>query len=129
MPQLHPTKSLLNPKFEGYKLDPVDENSIVFRYPLAQRPTQATISGRALLSFEQVQDRIRHNHLAVGLDGRALYVDAELGVIVVALDPVSLLPPFLFTLWVSEDCVLTFCESRNHWNRNVAVCTRCPRRL
>jgi hypothetical protein len=92
MPKLEPVRALLNPKFEGYRLDPVPEADAVARFPLPRTATQATVSGRALLSFEEVQSRVRHNHLAVGSGGpggRALYVDAEMGVVLVTLDPVS----------------------------------------
>ncbi|VDC02430.1 unnamed protein product [Peniophora sp. CBMAI 1063] len=81
-----PNRTLLNPKFEGYKLDALEEPEHVFRHVLdsAHRPRQATVSGRSLLSFHEVQSRIRHNHLCIGPDGRrAVYVDGELKVVLV----------------------------------------------
>lgn len=85
-----PNRSLLNPKFEGYKLDLVSQEDAVARYVLDHKATQATVSGKAPLSFEEVQSRITHNHLAVSSDtGRMLYVDAELKLVVVDLDSVS----------------------------------------
>ena len=81
-----PNRTLLNPKFEGYKLDPLEESEHVFRHALdaAHRPRQAAVSGRTPLSFHEVQSRIRHNHLYVSPNGkRAVYIDGELKVILV----------------------------------------------
>jgi hypothetical protein len=86
-----PNRSLLNPKFEGYKLDPISQEATVTRYNLDYRPTQKTISGRSPLSFQEVQSRITHNHLAVATEGgRALYVDAEFRVVLIDVDLASL---------------------------------------
>ncbi|KAG6830130.1 hypothetical protein H0H87_009028 [Tephrocybe sp. NHM501043] len=64
MDTFQPNRALLNPKFEGYKLDPVSQEEIVVRFPLQFKPTQATVSGKSPLSFQEVQSRITHNHLA-----------------------------------------------------------------
>ena len=83
---VHPNRALLNPKFEGYKLDALEESEHVFHHPLdaAHRPRQAAVSGRSLLSFHEVQSRIRHNHLCVSPDGRrAVYLDGELRVVLI----------------------------------------------
>ena len=88
-----PTRSLLNPKFEGYKLDALDQDQAISRYPLQHRLSQTTLSGRVPLSFEEVQSRITHNHLTVGPDQKAVYVDAEFKVIAVKVDEVSSISP------------------------------------
>ncbi|KAL5501499.1 hypothetical protein ACEPAH_8759 [Sanghuangporus vaninii] len=89
-------RSLLNPKFEGYKLSPLAQDDHVSRFPLTARPTQANVSGRSRtpLSFEEMQSRITHNHLAISHDSRsAVYVDDDLNVIRVGLNP-DLTPTF-----------------------------------
>jgi hypothetical protein len=86
-----PTRTLLNPKFEGYKLDLVSQEDVVARYQLEYKPTQATVSGRSTFSFQEVQSRITHNHLAVCSEaGRAIYVDSNARVIAIDIDAVSL---------------------------------------
>lgn len=90
MNTFEPTRTLLNPKFEGYKLDPVSQDEIVTRFPLHFKPTQATVSGNSPLSFQEVQSRITHNHLAVCTEAsRAMYVDSAHRVILIDIDAVS----------------------------------------
>lgn len=86
-----PNRALLNPKFEGYKLDPIDQQNVLSRFPLEHPVTQSSAAGRSPLSFQEVQSRIRHNHLAVGpgANGRAAYVDQESQVVLVNWDDVS----------------------------------------
>ena len=84
-------RSLLNPKFEGYKLSLLEQDEHVSNYPLRFRPSQANVSGRTKthLSFEEVQSRITHNHLAISSDNKsALYVDGDYNVIGVELGSV-----------------------------------------
>ena len=84
-------RSLLNPKFEGYKLSLLEQDEHVSNYPLRFSPSQANVSGRTKtpLSFEEVQSRITHNHLAISSDNKsALYVDGEYNVIGVELGSV-----------------------------------------
>ena len=91
MANFQPNRSLLNPSFEGYKLSALEQDAFVRRYPLTFKPTQATVSGRTKspLSFEEVQSRITHNHLAVSSDGKnAIYVDKDLNVIGITIDAV-----------------------------------------
>lgn len=92
MPAFTPNRSLLNPKFEGYRLNPVSQEDVVTRNDLEFKLTQATMStSRSPLSMQEVQSRITHNHLAIATEGgRALYIDSEFRVIVVNIDPVSL---------------------------------------
>jgi hypothetical protein len=94
MASFKPNRSLLNPKFEGYRLDPIAQEHVVTRHPLQFKLSQATVSARSPLSVQEVQSRITHNHLAVAPGGhpRAMYVDAELKVIVVDVHLVSFLP-------------------------------------
>ena len=84
-------RDLLNPKFESYKLAPLTQEEHVARHQLVHRPTQTNVSGRnrTPLSFEEVQSRIRHNHLSVALDGiSAFYVDENFSIIRVTLTQV-----------------------------------------
>lgn len=74
-------RALLNPKFEGYKLDPILQEQAVKRYKLTRRPTQATTSTRSPLAFEEMRSRISHNHLSVdNASGLAVYVDDQYAV-------------------------------------------------
>lgn len=91
----HVDKSLLNPKFEGYKLHIISQDDSVLQFPLANRPSQAATSGKSPLTFQEVQSRITHNHLTVhGESGRAIYFDADYNVILIELDQVSEASPF-----------------------------------
>ena len=99
-------RNLLNPRFEGYKLSPLPQEEHVLRYPLASKPTQANVSGRTKvpLSFQEVQSRVTHKHLAVCRQSkRAAYVDAGLTVIGIDVDEAS---QFLFfggeSGWIDE---------------------------
>jgi hypothetical protein len=98
MPSFTPNRSLLNTKFEGYRLEPIAQEDVVTRHDLQFKISQATVStgrsARSPLSMQEVQSRITHNHLVVssaltGQGGRALYVDAELRVVVMDVDLVS----------------------------------------
>ncbi|EIM86044.1 uncharacterized protein STEHIDRAFT_98383 [Stereum hirsutum FP-91666 SS1] len=85
MLSLRPDRHLLNPKFEGYKLHPLPED-VVSHHALNYKPTQSSVSGRAPLSFQEVQSRIRHNHLTVSPDSReAVYIDSDFKVVSVSL--------------------------------------------
>ncbi|KAJ7675850.1 hypothetical protein DFH06DRAFT_1317990 [Mycena polygramma] len=88
-------RSLVNPKFEGYKLDAIDQERCAARYNLQYTLTQATVSTHSPLSFHEVQSRITHNHIAAAPDGaRAVYVDAQYRVILVDLEPDTCNPSF-----------------------------------
>ena len=79
-------RTLLNPKFEGYKLDPILQENAVKRYKLSRRPTQATASTRSPLAFEEMRSRITHNHLAVeSVSGLAVYVDDQYTVCLISV--------------------------------------------
>ena len=89
-------RQLLNPKFEGYKLLLLPQEEYIARQQIRSdlRPSQVNVSGRTKipLSFEEVQSRIRHNHLALDETGEtAFYVDGELRVVRITLDQVSVL--------------------------------------
>ncbi|KAJ7459842.1 hypothetical protein FB451DRAFT_562194 [Mycena latifolia] len=88
-------RGLLNPKFEGYKLDAISQENSVARHNLQYTLTQATVSTHSPLSFQEVQSRITHNHISVAPHGsRAVYVDAQYRVILVGLDLTPLSPSF-----------------------------------
>lgn len=92
MPAFSPDRSLLNPRFDGYKFSPLEYDEVITRYPLEHKLSQSNVSGRAPLSFQEVQSRVTHNHLAVcNQTRRAVYVDAELNVIGFDLDEVSVM--------------------------------------
>lgn len=89
MPTFEPEKSLLNAKFEGYKLDAIDQDAVLSRFRLEHPLTQTSAAGRLPLTFHEVQSRIRHNHLTVSPDGSAVYIDEELRVIRIIVNDVS----------------------------------------
>lgn len=86
----NPDRSLLNPKFEGYKLDPLEQEGHVHTYPLpGDGATQSTVSSR-LGSFKEVQSRIAFNHIAPGYwPNQAGYVDKCGNFVIVTYDSVS----------------------------------------
>jgi hypothetical protein len=91
MSDFSPIRKLLNPNFEGYRFEPIDEAEVVTQYSLEYKATQAALSGRSSSSFQEVQSRIRHNHLTVDDNARrALYVDESLRLIAVDLEPVCI---------------------------------------
>lgn len=90
-----PNKALLNPKFEGYKLDPLDSDSCVFEYALpGEGATQSTVRSTAQLysqpTFQEVRNRIRHNHLSPArVGGQTGYIDKSGTFVIAAFDFVS----------------------------------------
>ncbi|KAH9969584.1 hypothetical protein BC827DRAFT_1151598 [Russula dissimulans] len=93
---LHPNRSLLNPKFDSYKLDPISSEDTITRYVLKHKATQASVSARHHFSFQEAESRIRHNHLTVSPDGeQAVYIDADLRVISVRIDHDTFQPSFV----------------------------------
>ncbi|KAG6333840.1 hypothetical protein ID866_5252 [Astraeus odoratus] len=85
MADFKPDRNLLNPKFEGYKLQVIAPDTA--RHTLPYKPTQITAPGRSPLSLQEVQSRITHNHLVLSPEpGRFLYVDAGHRVVVVDVD-------------------------------------------
>jgi hypothetical protein len=116
------TRTLLNPKFEGYKLDLVSQEDAVARYQLEYEPTQATVSSRSTFSFQEVQSRITHNHLAVCSEsGRAIYVDANARVIAIDIDAVSFVQLFILGLYFPWSCY----QSRKQSNQPIEFCMNC----
>lgn len=90
-------RSLLNPKFEGYKLEPIHQEQAVSRFKLSRKPTQATASGKAPLTFQEMRSRISHNHLSVDSDsGRAIYVDEEFNVCLIGIPMPGVSSPTIF---------------------------------
>ncbi|KAJ7212132.1 hypothetical protein GGX14DRAFT_447561 [Mycena pura] len=88
-------RSLINPKFEGYKLGLVPQETCVARHTLPYGATQSTVSTSSPLSFEEVQSRITHNHISVAPHAlRAVYVDTQYRVILVELNTETLIPSF-----------------------------------
>jgi len=61
----------------------------VSHYPLPYQPTQATATGKTPLSFQEMQSRITHNHLAIEPEtNKAIYVDQQLRVVLVEFNGV-----------------------------------------
>ncbi|KIJ54937.1 hypothetical protein M422DRAFT_24802 [Sphaerobolus stellatus SS14] len=85
MPNFTPTRSLLNPHFEGYKLSFTPTPNIQY-VTLPQHVNQAR-AGISSLGFQKVASRVRHNHLAVGSGGNeAVYVAEDGSVTLVRVD-------------------------------------------
>lgn len=95
MSQVFPVdRSLLNPKFDGYRLKGSVEQYTQSLHALpAPGATQSTISSRATkapLSFEEVQSRIKHNHLAISyIPGEFAYVDAGRKLVIISINQAS----------------------------------------
>lgn len=83
MPPFTPTRSLLNPQFEGYKLS-FTPSPYLQHVSLPQRATQSR-AGITSRGFQEVASRVRHNHLAVGKDS-AMYVGEDGSVVLVRLE-------------------------------------------
>lgn len=85
-----PDRTLLNPKFESYKLQPSAPSATsLYALPspgLHLRP----LPDHARLSYAEVQERVRHNHLSAGTAGEVVYVNGELQVVAIELDEVRL---------------------------------------
>lgn len=89
-----PNKALLNPKFEGYKLDPLDSDTCVLSFALpGEGATQSTVRSSQLYSqssFKEVRNRIRHNHLSPAFVGtNAGYIDKNGTFVIITYDLVS----------------------------------------
>lgn len=88
-----PDRKLLNPKFEGYKLDPLDSDTCVSSFKLPDGGiTQSTVSSirSSQPSFKEVQSRIRHNHISPSaLEDQSGYIDKNGNFIIAAYDFVS----------------------------------------
>ncbi|BGP55025.1 hypothetical protein JCM8202_002198 [Rhodotorula sphaerocarpa] len=77
----------LNAKFESYKLAaPPRGDGAVVSTALPAPFHLAEVGQHARLSYQQVADRARHNHLKAGIDGELLYVDGEGRVTAVEVD-------------------------------------------
>ncbi|KAK0449202.1 hypothetical protein EV421DRAFT_1995585 [Armillaria borealis] len=79
-------RELINPRFEGYKLDAISQDDVVTRYNLEHKATQVTSSNKSLLTFKEMQSRITHNHLAT-CGKYAVYVDSQFNLIAIYLAP------------------------------------------
>lgn len=81
------TPSLLYPHFESYKLaSPPRGDDAVTTFPLPRPFKTPVLPDHARLSYNEVSDRARHNHLHAGKEGEVLFVDAEGVVTAVQLD-------------------------------------------
>jgi hypothetical protein len=75
-------RSLLNPKFDGYKLSTLDHARSVTPITLPARGiSQSTVPASGRMSFHEVQSRVRWNHLALGCDSAPSNGYATLGYI------------------------------------------------
>ncbi|GAA5928800.1 hypothetical protein JCM1841_003574 [Sporobolomyces salmonicolor] len=89
-----PVRSLLNPKFESYKLASPSRPDAVVSHPLPTPFGTKPLSEHARLSFHEVQDRAKHNHLSTGRSAELVWVDAEGVVMAVQLDKTTAVPTF-----------------------------------
>ncbi|KAF9646037.1 hypothetical protein BDM02DRAFT_3189162 [Thelephora ganbajun] len=91
-------RSLLNPKFEGYRFNPLHQDDLTRRYGLQYKPSQTNTSvahSTQPMSFQEVQSRITHNHLTIRPNSAfGAYVDSDHRVIRVNIDPTTLQPTF-----------------------------------
>ncbi|GAA5991949.1 hypothetical protein JCM10908_002286 [Rhodotorula pacifica] len=81
---------LLNNRFESYKLAPLprgDDAVISTRLPTPFALSES--ASHARLSYQQVADRARHNHLSAGADGELLYIDGRGFITAVEVDPTT----------------------------------------
>ena len=84
-----PSRDLLTPKFESYKLSVPASDDAVRTFPLPGAGFKPrTLPDHARLAYSEVQARVRHNHLSPGKAGDLVYIDADLRVVGVALDTV-----------------------------------------
>ncbi|KAJ4482156.1 hypothetical protein J3R30DRAFT_3286626 [Lentinula aciculospora] len=105
-------RKLLNPKFEGYKFDFVDQDQVVSRYPLQHPVTQATTSTQTWLSLHEVQSRITHNHLTLSSERTsAVYVDEEYNVVLIDVTPETLFPSFRIVFELPKPISSSFAHS------------------
>ncbi|KAI5478347.1 CS and HSP20-like domain protein [Pseudohyphozyma bogoriensis] len=86
-------RTLLNPVFESFKLVPSSSSSSsssstsTASYALPGPGAKLkTLPDSARLSYAQVQDRVRFNHLAAGKSGELVFVDADGSVVAITLN-------------------------------------------
>lgn len=95
-----PDRKLLNSKFEGYKLDPLDSDKCVSSTKLpGEGISQATVSTNRFMqpTFKEVQSRIRHNHLSPGCEtDQAGYIDKNGNLWIVIFNFVSFDSGYIF---------------------------------
>lgn len=72
-----PERSLLQPKFESYKLALPTSSSHTQSYPLPTPFATRPLSDGARLSFAETQARARHNHLGHGERGELIWVERD----------------------------------------------------
>ncbi|GAA5870986.1 hypothetical protein JCM3774_003496 [Rhodotorula dairenensis] len=81
---------LLNGRFESYKLAPLPRgDDAVISTPLPKPFVLPETAAHARLSYQQVADRARHNHLKAGPDGELVYIDGTGFITAIELDPTS----------------------------------------
>lgn len=79
---------LLNARFESYKLAALPRgDDAVISTPLPKPFVLPETAAHARLSYQQVADRARHNHLKAGPDGELVYIDGTGFVTAVEVDP------------------------------------------
>ncbi|BGO91047.1 hypothetical protein NBRC10512_001351 [Rhodotorula toruloides] len=89
------TPSLLNPHFESYKLaSPPRGDDAVTTFPLPRVFKTPALPDHARLSYNEVSDRARFNHLQAGKEGEVLFVDGEGVVTAVQVDKATAQPNF-----------------------------------
>ncbi|RIA90876.1 hypothetical protein C1645_805491 [Glomus cerebriforme] len=92
---IKPIRTLLNPKFEGYKLKVFDERSQLKHFQLPPPAiTIPKIPTKSKLSYKEIQSRIHFNHLFKGFEidkgkGICFYFDSENFVVLAEYDPAT----------------------------------------
>ncbi|CAG8528924.1 6258_t:CDS:2 [Ambispora leptoticha] len=87
---IKPNRNLLNPKFEGYRLNIFDDEKHLLRVPLPEPGINIPkVPVNANLSYNEMHSLVHYNHLFAGFTadiGNALYFDSELQIILVEYD-------------------------------------------
>ncbi|KAJ2958314.1 hypothetical protein NQZ79_g6087 [Umbelopsis isabellina] len=79
-------RTLINSKFDGYKLQVFPENTNVHRFQLPTALSIPKVAMNSRLSYRELQARVKFNHLSISHQQRlAFYVDNESSVIGVEL--------------------------------------------
>ncbi|CAM0142259.1 unnamed protein product [Umbelopsis sp. WA50703] len=80
-------RSLINSKFDGYKLHVFPEDTNVHRFQLPNALSVPKLAMNSRLSYRELQARVKFNHLSMShIKGLALYVDNKFSVIGVEYD-------------------------------------------
>ncbi|GAA5941672.1 uncharacterized protein JCM15063_002636 [Sporobolomyces koalae] len=89
-----PTRSLLQPKFESYKLELPSGSSPSRSYKLDTPFQTQSLPNSVLLGPTQAQHRAKHNHLSLGIEGEIVWIESNGSVKAARIDPKTAQPSF-----------------------------------